>query len=293
LWPGTAGIKRVKGEATVEIVYQQLLQLLVAGIEFMPKLVLAIVVFLVSLVLARLAGRAVVRAAHRMDNEISKLMGRLTTIGLIVVGGVIALDQVDFDVTGFVAGLGLVGFTLGFAFQDIAKNFMAGILLLMQQPFEIGDAIEVSGFTGEVTDIDIRATTIKAWDGQEIIVPNAEVYTSAITNYSKYPARRSVLAVGLGYEEDIARAQDLFLKAVIGIEDVLEDPAPAVHCTGLGSSSVEMGVYFWVDQTRSSLLEVTSRAVQALKETAASEGIDLPYPVQTIRLRQLADEEQL
>lgn len=261
----------------------------------MPKLVVAIVVFLVSLVLARLAARAVVRVAapRKVDEEIKRLLGRLTTVAIIVIGTVVALDQVDFDVTGFIAGLGLVGFTLGFAFQDIAKNFMAGILLLIQQPFDIGDAIEVSDYAGTVTDIDIRATTMKAWDGQQVILPNAEVYTSPITNYSKYPARRIILALGLGYEEDITRAQEVFLKVISHIEDVLHDPAPGVYCRSLGSSAVEVEAYFWVDQTRSNLLEVTSRAVQSLKEEAAREGINLPYPIQTVRLRQLTEEEPL
>jgi small conductance mechanosensitive channel len=277
----------------VDILFQQLSELLIAGVQFMPKLVVAIAVFLVSLVLGNLAGRAVVRAAHKADEEIKKLLRRLATITIIIVGTIVALDQVNFDVTGLVAGLGLAGFALGFAFQDIAKNFMAGILLLMQQPFCVGDAIEVSGYKGTVTDVDVRVTTIKAWDGQEIIVPNAEVYTSPITNYSRYPARRIVLDVGLGYEEDITRAQGVFLNAIRGIEDVLDDPVPAVYCRTLGSSAVEMQTHFWVDQTQSSLLEVTSEAVQALKEAAAREGMNLPYPIQTIRLRQLAEEEAL
>ncbi len=192
----------------MDVLMHELAELLIAGVDFIPKLVVAIVVFLVSLVLARLGGRAVGRVAFArgVDEEIRKLLRRLTTVAVIVVGTVVALDQVDFDVTGFIAGIGLIGFTLGFAFQDIAKNFMAGILILLQQPFDIGDAIQVSGYEGTVTDVDIRATTIKAWDGQQVIVPNAEVYTSSIINYSKYPARRIVLALGLGYDQDIARA---------------------------------------------------------------------------------------
>ena len=277
------------------MLFQQLSELLSGGAEFIPKLVVAIVAFLVSLILAKLAGRAVVRvaAAQRVDEETKRLLSRLTTVAIIIVGTVVALDQVGFDVTGFVVGLGLVGFTLGFAFQDIAKNFMAGILLLMQQPFDIGDAIQVAGYEGRVTSVDIRATTIKAWDGQEVILPNADVYTSPIINYSRYPTRRIVLALGLGYEEDIARARDVFLKAIRDIEDVLKDPAPAVYCRGLGSSAVEVGVHFWIDQTQSSLFETTSQAVQALKEEAAREGINLPYPIQTMRLRQLTEEEPL
>lgn len=277
----------------MEIVLQQLTELLIAAMDYVPRLVVGILVFLVSVLLARLAGRAVERAAQNVDREIRRLLRRLASVATMIVGTVVALDQVNFDVTGFVAGLGLVGFTLGFAFQDIAKNFMAGILLLVQQPFEIGNAIEVADYQGTVTDVDIRATTIKTWDGQEVVIPNADVYSSAIINYSRYPARRIVLGMGLGYEEDIDRAKEIFLQALAGIEDVLRDPAPAVYCRNLGSSAVEMEAFFWFDQDRSSGLEVTSQAVQAMKEAAAREGINLPYPIQTVRLRQLAEGEPL
>ena len=267
----------------MDAVLQQFSALLIAVVDFVPRLVVGVLVFLASLLLARLVGRTVVRVAQKADEEVRRLLGRLASVATIVVGTIVALDQVDFDVTAFIAGLGLVGFTLGFAFQDIAKNFIAGILLLIQQPFDIGDAIEVVDYQGTVTDVDIRATTLKAWD----------VYTSPIINYSRYPARRIVLGIGLGYEEDLGQAEEAFLRAITNIEDVLDDPPAAVYCKSLGSSSVEMEVYFWVDQTRSSLLEATSKAVQALKGAAALEGIGLPYPIQTVRLRQLAEGEPL
>jgi small conductance mechanosensitive channel len=277
----------------MEAVYQRLSELLLQAVDFLPRLIVAILVFLVSLLGAKLVGRAVSRAASKADKETVELLSRLATVATLVVGTVVALDQVDFDVTGFVAGLGLVGFTLGFAFQDIAKNLMAGILLLVQRPFEIGDAIEVGGHAGSVTDVDIRATTIKTWDGQQVIIPNTDVYTSPITNYSEYPSTRIVLALGVGYEEDLSSAQEVLLEAVRGVKGVLGDPAPAIYCTSLGSSSVEMAAYLWMDQTESSLFEVTSEAVKALKEAAERAGINMPYPVQTVRVRQLADEEPL
>jgi small conductance mechanosensitive channel len=277
----------------MDVIFERLLDLLLHAIDFLPRLTVAIVVFLISLLGAKLAGRAVARVARNADEEIARLLSRLATVATVILGTVVALDQVNFDVTGFVAGLGLVGFTLGFAFQDIAKNLMAGILILIQQPFEIGECIEVSGYSGTVTDVDIRATTIKTWDGQQVIVPNADVYTSPITNYSEYPARRIILAIGVGYEEDLADAQQVFLQAIRTVQGVLEDPEPAIYCQGLGSSAVEMAAYFWIDQTESSLFGVTSEAVKALKEAAARGGINLPYPIQTVRVRQIADEEPL
>jgi small-conductance mechanosensitive channel len=183
------GATHAGGDGEMDAVYGKLVELLSQAVDFVPRLILAIVVFLASLLGAKFAGRAVARAAKNADEEVSRLLSRLAAVATIVVGSVVALDQVNFDVTGFVAGLGLVGFTLGFAFQDIAKNLMAGILIVIQQPFEIGEAIEVSGYSGAVTDVDIRATTIKAWDGQKVIIPNADVYTSTIVNYSESSSR--------------------------------------------------------------------------------------------------------
>ncbi len=277
----------------MNVIYERLLNLLVQAIDFLPRLIVAIVVFALSLLGAKLAGRGAARAARNADEEIGRLLSRLAALATVVVGTVVALDQVNFDVTGFVAGLGLVGFTLGFAFQDIAKNLMAGILIVIQQPFEIGEAIEVSDYSGTVTDVDIRATTIKTWDGQKVILPNAQVYTSPITNYSGYASRRITLALGVGYEEDLANAQQVFLDAIQKVEGVLADPEPAIYYMGLGSSAVDMTAYIWIDQTESSLFVVTSEAVKALKEAAAREGINLPYPIQTVRVRQMGDEEPL
>ncbi len=277
----------------MDTLLQELLELVVAAVDFVPRLAAALVVFVLSLILARLAGRAVVHAARNVDEEVRKLLARLTSVGIIIVGTIVALDQVNFDVTAFVAGLGIVGFTLGFAFQDIAKNFMAGILLLVQQPLEIGDAIEVAGYQGSVTDVDIRATTIRAWDGQQVVIPNADVYTSAIINYSRYSDRRIILGVGVGYEEDLSRAEEVFLAAIQGVQEVLEDPAPAIYWKNLGSSAVDMEAYFWIDQTEWSLAKVTSKAVLAMKEAAEREGINLPYPIQTVRVHQMTDAEPL
>jgi len=262
-------------------------------VGFMPGLVAAIVIFAVALVVARVAARAVSRASRKADAEVRTFLSRLVTVATLVVGAVVALDQVGVNVGGLVAGLGLLGFTLGFALQDIGKNLVAGVLLLVQRPFEIGDTIEVAGYTGTVTDIDARATSIRTLNGLQVIIPNADVHSNAITNYSAFPSRRVQLTAAVGYEEDLSRVLDVFLEAIRGVQGVLEEPAPAAHCSSLGASGVDVDTYFWMDQSQSSLLEVTSGAVTALKEAAESAGINLPYPIQTVRVRQTPPTEPL
>lgn len=262
-------------------------------VDLVPGLVAAILIFIASLVLAKVAARAVSRASVKADAEIRRLLTRLVTVATVGVGAVVALDQVGVNVAGLVAGLGVLGFTLGFALQDIGKNLVAGMLLLIQRPFEIGDIIEVAGYEGTVTNIDIRATSVKTYDGLQVIIPNADVHSNPITNYSAFPARRGQLAVTVGYEEDIPRVMEVLLDAVRAVEGVLDDPPPAIRGASLGNSGVELETYFWIDQAESTMLEVSSRSVIALNEAAAREGLNLPYPIQTVRLRQISKAEPL
>ncbi|MGD2206240.1 MAG: mechanosensitive ion channel family protein, partial [Anaerolineae bacterium] len=255
------------------------------AIRFVPRLISAIIVFIISLFLSALATRWARRAAEsRIDDpETLYLLSRIARWTVIVLGTLIALDQVDFDVTGFVAGLGIAGVTIGFAMQDITRNFVAGILLLIRQPFDIGDGIEVASYSGTVLDITTRDTVLKTWDGEMVIIPNLDVFTSPILNYSDMPNRRRTVHIGLGYGEDTNRAIRLFLEAVQGVEGVLADPAPTMLAEELGDSAMIFAARFWVNQETHSLFTVHSEVVQAINQVGEEEGIDLPYPVQTVR----------
>jgi small conductance mechanosensitive channel len=263
--------------------FQEFLQ---EAVHFIPRLILALVTFVAALLVSGTAARWAQRTlrARIDDPEILRLLCRLTRWTVIIVGTLLALDQVNFDVTSFIAGLGIAGVTVGFALQDIARNFVAGILLLIRQPFGIGDAVEVAGYTGNVLDITTRDTVIKTLDGEMVILPNIDVFANAITNYSKLSHRRRTVYIGLGYEEDVSQATRVFLEAIRGVEGVAKDPAPTVLAEELGDSTLVLAARFWVNQETHSLFGVHSAAVQAIKEVAEKEGIDLPYPIQTVRL---------
>jgi small conductance mechanosensitive channel len=273
-----------------KLLMQQLQEIVLQGMIFIPKLIVAIVIFLFTLWVSGFLARLVRKHAEQreVDPELRILLERLTYWAALTLGTIVALDKVNFNITGFVAGLGILGFTVGFALQDIAKNFVAGILLLLQQPFDVGDIIEVTGFSGTVLDIAMRATTIKTLDGLEVSIPNADVYTSPITNYSGLPLRRVSVPIGIGYEVDIQHALDVFLETLRGLDGVEVEPAPTVTCTGLGSSTVDLMAYFWYDQRSTGILAMTNSAVKALKEVADRERINMPYSIQTVQLQQLA-----
>lgn len=257
---------------------------------FIPKLIAALITFGVSVLLSVLAARWVRNFAQKRfdDEETLLLLSRLARWAVIVAGTVLALDQVNFDVTGFVAGLGIAGLTIGFALQDITRNFIAGILLLVRQPFDIGDAVEAAGYAGTVLEITTRDTVLKTWDGEMVILPNLDVYTKPLINYSDLPNRRRTIQIGLGYGEDVNRATQLFLAAIKSVEGVLADPAPEVLAQELGDSTLQLAARFWVNQETHGLFVVHSEVVRTLKEVAEQEQIDLPYPIQTVRLENLA-----
>ena len=256
-------------------------------ILFLPKLVLAIVIFFAALYLARLTARLVKRALEfrKVDPELTLLLSRVSRWTVIIFGLVIALQQVDFNVGSFVTGLGIVGFTLGFAFQDIAKNFIAGVLLLIQQPFDIGDSIEVSGIGGDVTDLEVRSTTLRTWDGRHVLIPNAEVYTSQITNYSRSPKRRLQLEIGVAYDSDLEHVTTVLTQALKRVEGIIQDdPAPSVVCESFGESSVKASIYYWVDTTKNDLWAVKDRAVKTMKTALEQGGVIVPFPTRTVLL---------
>ncbi len=161
---------------------------------------------------------------------------------------------------------------------------MAGILLLVRQPFNVGDAVEVGDYTGTVLEITTRDTVLKTWDGEMVIVPNMDVFTNAIKNYSELPLRRRTVNIGLGYDEGVDRATQVFLEVMRSVEGVQDDPAPEVLAENLGDSALMLAARFWVNQETHGLFTVHSQVVQAIKEAAEREGIDLPYPIQTVRL---------
>ncbi len=260
-------------------------------ILFIPKLVVAIIIFLLTLYVARLGFRIVSSALEkrRVDPELNLLLSRIAQIAIIVLGIIWALATVDFDVTGFVAGLGIVGFTIGFALKDVAENFVAGVLLLLQQPFDIGDAVEAGGFSGKVTNIAIRTTTIRTWDGLLVIIPNAQVYSNPITNYSQVDHRRISIDVGVGYESDLQKVDDILLEIVNRLPGARDEPAPIVVFKEFGDSSINATLYFWIDVSEAAYFDTIDAAVKRIKVAFEKEGINIPYPIQTVYMQQVAE----
>jgi small conductance mechanosensitive channel len=263
--------------------------ILASVLAFLPKLGAAALVYLVARLISTWATNGVRRAMERRkrDPELILLMEMLTRWGVLALGIVLALEQLaPGRLAGLIAGLGIAGFTIGFALQDVAKNFVAGILLLILQPFNIGDAIQVAGYAGSVLNITLRSTDMRTWDGLHVIIPNSDVFVNPIINYSKAGQRRLEIDVGVAYDLDLDRVTRVTLDALGELPGVLADPAPQVVFSNFGGSAIEFKLYYWIDTTVTDYLAAQNGGYKALKVAYERESIQMPFPTQTIHVAQ-------
>jgi small-conductance mechanosensitive channel len=174
------------------------------------------------------------------------------------------------------SGTGIVGLIIGFAFKDIAENFMSSLLLSVQKPFRLGELIEVDGHLGIVKQVTARATTLVDFDGNHIQIPNATVYKNTIKNFTANPNARAQFFIGIGYDNDPSEAQDLAMDLLVEMPSILEEPKPQVLIENLGASSYNLSVFLWVDTTSYSLLKVRSLAMKKMTLAFLDAGISMP-----------------
>jgi len=257
-------------------------------LDNLPSLIAGLLIFLFSLYLAHLLTRGVQRVMRRRESEqeLSILISRLVRWTVIGLGIVLALEQAGQDVSALLTGLGILGFTVGFALQDISANLVSGILLLFEQPFEIEDSIEVAGYSGTVKQINLRATEIITYDGLQVLIPNREVFTNTITNFSQITQRRIGLSIGVGYESDLKSVETIALEAVRTLPGVKEDPAPSFLVNSFGASAIHTTVYFWYRTDDGGFSDMTNIGAVAIKQAFDQAGIKIPYPIQVVELHQ-------
>jgi small conductance mechanosensitive channel len=253
-------------------------------LQGLPQFIAGLVVLLISLYLARLAGRLTLRSLrNRHSNpEISLVVERLVRWGVITLGIVLALEQAGQNVTTLLTGLGILGFTIGFALQDISANFVSGILLLIEQPFNIGDSIEVAGNAGVVEDVNLRATRMTAFDGRHLVVPNRDILTNPIINYSRAKRRQVELDMGVSYGSDLARVRQVILDSITTVKGVLPDPAPKLVYNQFGDTTINFTLYYWLDLEVIDFFEGTSRGVMEIKSALDENGMEISFPVQIV-----------
>jgi small conductance mechanosensitive channel len=264
-------------------VTESLLLILNNFLTFLPKLMAALVIFLVTLYLSALLSGLLRRSLERQrtDPALTLLVYHTVRWSIILIGGITALRQVDFELTGFLAGIGILGFTLGFALQDISRNIVAGMLLLVQKPFDLGDLVEIEGFTGRVQSVDLRSTEILTLDGNNVLLPNGHVFTVPIINYSRESTRRIQLTVGVAYDSDLELVRYTALQAIRTIPDVLNTPSPSLFFHEFGESAIKFTVRYWIDTRVTDAATAIDPAVLSIQKAFERKQIEIPFPIRT------------
>ncbi len=221
------------------------------------------------------------------DSSTELLIGRLSYGGVWVVGFVIALGVMGLDFGALLGALGLTSVAIGFSLKDVLSNYISGVILLAARPFRINDQVVIDDYEGTITQIQLRATTMKTYDGRLVYIPNQEVFQASIINNTASPGRRSSVMVGIDYGENIDKAIAVITKVLEDLEEVETAPQPDVLVKELAASTVNLEVRFWVDSHRAGFLATTSKVAQAIKEALEAANIDMPTDIYTLIVREL------
>lgn len=276
-------------EEIIAMVSPEQVEALVEGTSrFGLQIIAAIVVFIVGRWLARRISNLIERGLTRADTD-PTLVGFFRNIvyfGLLTLVIIAAVGQLGVQTTSFIAILGAAGLAVGLALQGSLANFAAGVLMIIFRPFKAGDFIEAAGTAGSVEEIQLFTTTLKTPDNKTIIIPNAQVTGSTITNYSARDTRRLDLVFGVSYTDDLDKVKRVIKEVLAEEKRLLEDPEPLIGLLKLGDSSVDFAVRPWVNS--SDYWPVFFALQEAMKKRFDREGISIPFPQRDVHLYQQA-----
>ena len=271
-----------RGQEFVEQIWAWLMD---KGVEFLAHVVAALLILFVGGFFVKLI-TALVRKALRKTRRVNELLEAFLCSVVSKTGwiflAVIALGKIGVDVGPLVAGLGVTGFVLGFAFKDTLSNFASGIMIALNQPFRVGDYVIVAGVEGAVMELNMMATVLTTPDNKKIVVPNSSVWGGPVTNFSALGRRRVDLQVGVAYGTDLKKAMAIAREALKTVPEVLQDPAPAVAVASLDDSAVAINVRPW--STCADYWTVYSAAQVAITEAFEKAGIEIPFPQLTVHM---------
>lgn len=194
--------------------------------------------------------------------------------------GVLRLDKA---LTSILAGIGVIGLALGFAFQDIAANFVSGIILAFNRPFKIGEIIEINDIMGQVTRTGLRDTAIVTFQGQKVYIPNKDFLQHAFYNFSVLEKRRIDIAVGVSYADDLEKVEDIVLSTIKNLDGVIDKDLMVFDYSKFDSSSINFNIRFWIKYPgEPSYYKMKSKAMKAIKKTFDEQDITIPFPIRTL-----------
>jgi len=287
----------------VQTLHNQIERMVRGFIQALPTLAIAIVILLITWVVAKYAIRIADRITGRtkLREDLKQLLDTLVRLAIWIVGIVIALTVAipSFTPASAFAGLGIGAVAIGFAFQDIFQNFLAGVLIMLREKMRINDLIECQGITGRVERITLRETHVRQLSNELTIVPNSLLFKNPVKILTDEVVRRDEITVGVGYDVDLEQAQAVIRDTVQGLETVNQDKPVVVVARTFGASSIDFLVQWWAPTTPRDMRLTRSEVVIAVKKALDAAGIEIPYPYVTntfkepLRIGRAAAEDEV
>ena len=270
-----------------QLIKQKLTTWLSEIIRLLPNILLAAVVLVIGFYIAKIVKKVAIRLIAKVSNNttLNSLFGSVMQIFCIGVTlfTVLSILQLDKAVTSILAGAGIIGLALAFAFQDIAANFISGIFISFRRPLHIGDVVKVKDYMGKVEEINLRDTILRTFQGQMVIIPNKDVFQNPIENYSLLGKRRFDLLIGVSYGDDLQKVKDVTLNAVKDIEGLSKDDETTLFYQEFGDSSINFFIRLWISSPEQpDYLNVGSEAIMRIKKAYDENDIMIPFPIRTL-----------
>jgi len=244
----------------------------------------ALVILIIGYFVAGWLGRMTANGLRRskLDETLAQFFGKLVRAAVLVLVIITCLSRLGVQTTSLAAVIAAAGFAIGLAMQGTLSNFSSGVMLLVFRPFKAGDVVNIAGVTAKVTEIDLFSTTLDTFDNRRIYVPNGSIYGSTIENISFHNTRRVDVNVGTEYPADLDKARHVMLSAAKAVENVHEDPAPAVVLLEMGDSSINWAIRVWTDTDN--FWPVRDALTRAIKYALDEADIGIPFPQMDVHL---------
>ena len=257
------------------------------SVSMLPNFLLALGVLALFIFGARFVRKGLKKLLDKTyrNKELSNVLVKIVNVAVIVTGMMVALSILELDktVTSVLAGAGIIGLALSFAFQDLAANLISGFVMAAKNPFEIGDVIKIQDYRGEVKEIQLRSTLIQTFDGNEVRIPNRILFENPLTNYYETKTRMVQLSVGVSYAEDLERVEKITKEAIEKVPVVSKDEDVQIIYTAFGDSSIDLEVRYWVPyETYFQYLSGISDGIKSIKKAYDENDITIPFPIRTM-----------
>jgi len=254
------------------------------SVDFGIKFIAAIAIFYIGRLIARFVSKGIhkIMEAQKVDKILESFVTNLVYWTLMTFVIIAAINQIGIQTTSLIAIMGAAGLAIGLALQGSLANFAAGVLIVMFRPYRVGDFVEAAGVAGSVVQVQILSTILKTVDNKQIVVPNAQIMNSIITNFSANETRRVDLVICISYNDDIDKTRTIIQELINADNRIFKDPACLIAVSELADSSVNIAVRPWVKTA--DYMSVKFGLTETIKKRFDKEGISFPFPQQDVHI---------